>query len=95
MALCSTKSHDGRHMHEKNNRSAQYNMQCCSENMCNENVTFPDLPPVPVLSTKGMYNRLALTDCCSIEIHFDFFLFFVAWMVKFNNSCRYFIVMNH
>ena len=45
--------------------------------------------------TKGIYDRLALTDCCSIEIYFDFSFFFVAWMVKFNNSCRYFMVMNH
>ena len=31
-------------------------------------------------SFKGIYNRLALTDCCSIEIHFDFSCFlWLGW----------------
>ena len=31
MFHCSTVSYDGRHIHKKNNRSAQYDMQCCSK----------------------------------------------------------------
>jgi len=48
MFHCSTVSYDGRHIHKKNNRSAQYDMQCCSKEMCNQNITFRELPPVPV-----------------------------------------------
>ena len=64
MLHCGTASYDGRHMHKKNNRSAQYDMQCCSENMCNENITFRELPPIPVInelqkddSEKGKKNQ--------------------------------------
>jgi len=49
---CSTKSHNGVEIHKKKGRSAQYGFDCCKENMCNENATFPELPSVPVLPTK-------------------------------------------
>ena len=32
------------------------------------------------IGIKGIYNRLALTDCCSIEIHFHFSCFlWLGW----------------
>ena len=52
MFHCATLSHDGEDFHKKNNRSAQYAFSCCAGNMCNENVTFPELPPVPII---GMF----------------------------------------
>ena len=48
MFHCATLSHDGAAIHKKNNRSAQYAFDCCRGNMCNENATFAELPPVPV-----------------------------------------------
>ena len=47
--MCSAKSYDGKDIHKKNMKSAQYNFECCRSNMCNENVTFSvsELPPIP------------------------------------------------
>jgi len=49
MFHCATKSYDGDAVHAKQNRSAQYSFDCCIGNKCNENATFPVLPPVPVI----------------------------------------------
>ena len=50
MFMCSIKTYDGKNVHVKQNRSAQYAFTCCKETMCNENYTFPKLPDVPILS---------------------------------------------
>jgi activin receptor type-1 len=47
--LCSTNKYDGRHTHAKHGQSAQYSIQCCRGNMCNNKTNdWPELPDVPV-----------------------------------------------
>ena len=55
MFHCATTSFDGEAVHAKNNRSAQYAFDCCNTHMCNENNTFPVLPPVPKLGKNFVY----------------------------------------
>ena len=49
MLHCATLRHDGAAFHARNNKSGQIAFDCCEGNMCNENTTFPELPPVPVI----------------------------------------------
>jgi len=45
---CSTNKYDGRHVHAKNGQSAQYSIECCRGNFCNNKTDeWPDLPDVP------------------------------------------------
>ena len=46
---CSVASYDGRHVHEVEGVSAQYAVDCCKEDRCNNGTQWPVLPPVPVI----------------------------------------------
>lgn len=48
MLHCRSARYDGRVVHEKNGRSAQYVFDCCKQNMCNNGTEWPVLPEVPV-----------------------------------------------
>lgn len=52
MFHCSTLSHDGQDFHSRNNKSAQFAFDCCKGSMCNENITFPELPAVPKIPSE-------------------------------------------
>eukprot|EP00088_Acartia_fossae_P063202 TRINITY_DN7686_c0_g1_i1.p1 TRINITY_DN7686_c0_g1~~TRINITY_DN7686_c0_g1_i1.p1 ORF type:complete len:599 (+),score=92.81 TRINITY_DN7686_c0_g1_i1:110-1906(+) len=47
--VCKTERYDGRHSHAKHGHSAQYSIDCCQGDMCNEFAEFPELDPVPVV----------------------------------------------
>jgi hypothetical protein len=46
---CSIANYDGRHVHRINSESAQYAIDCCKANLCNNQTVWPELPPVPVV----------------------------------------------
>jgi len=76
--LCSTKQYDGRNTHAEHGVSAQYAVDCCAEEMCNNKTDWPNLPPVPadvereILTTNSEHTehvvRLVLAVVCPIAI---------------------------
>jgi len=44
---CSTKQYDGKAVHDQRGQSAQYAIDCCEGQMCNNMTEFPRLPDVP------------------------------------------------
>jgi len=75
--VCKTESYDGRHSHQKHGHSAQYSVQCCQGDMCNENAEFPELEAVPVVEKEpvpsfadqnGHILKLLLAVICPVAI---------------------------
>jgi len=76
--ICSTKKYDGRHTHAEHGVSAQYAIQCCEGEMCNNATDWPNLPEVPtdvekeVLAASSEHTehivRLVLAVVCPVAI---------------------------
>merc|ERR1719150_636317 len=45
--ICSTRTYDGRHTHAEHGVSAQYAIDCCRGELCNNGTDWPQLPAVP------------------------------------------------